>query len=136
MYEFTPFLTAVLHVTDVGAQFRAKATYHAACHLLRGLGVRDQPKQLLGAVRDWELVPLDEEETCCGFGGVFSVVYPAVSQAMRQAKIKNSEASGADVLVACEPGCLLNLRGGRARAGSPVQALPLSEGLASEGGGP
>jgi L-lactate dehydrogenase complex protein LldE len=131
-YEFSQFLTDVLHVRDVGAQFRAKATYHASCHLLRGLGVRDAPKQLLGAVKDLELVPLADEETCCGFGGVFSVVYPEVSQAMMRAKIKNIESSGAEVLVACDPGCLMNLRGGLQRAGSRVKALHLIEVLAEE----
>ncbi len=79
-FEFTQFLVDELKITDVGAVFPHKVTYHASCHLLRGLHGRTQPKQLLQGVTGLELVPLNEEETCCGFGGVFSVIYPEVSQ--------------------------------------------------------
>lgn len=134
-FEFSQFLLHKLKVTDVGARFPRKVTYHASCHLLRGLGVRDEPKQLLRAVQDLEWVPLTAEETCCGFGGVFSVIYPEVSQAMLQAKIGNIAASGAEVVVACDPGCLMNIRGGLHRAGSRVKAMHLVEVLASNGSG-
>ena len=80
--EFTEFLTKVLKVTDVGASFPHRVTYHASCHLLRGLGLRDEPKQLSAAVRGLEYIPLPAEETCCGFGGIFSVVYPEVSRSI------------------------------------------------------
>lgn len=132
-YEFSQFLVNVLKVTDVGAAFPHKVTLHAPCHALRGLGVREEPKQLLCAVKGLELIPLEQEEACCGFGGIFSVVYPEVSKAMMEAKVANVQASGAEVVVISEPGCLMNVGGGLHKAGSPVRAMHLIEVLASEG---
>ncbi len=132
MFEFTEFLTKVLGVTDVGARFPHKVTYHASCHILRGLGLRDEPKQLLSAVRGLEFVPLNNEETCCGFGGIFSVVYPEVSRAMMTEKVRNVEASGAEAVVVSEPGCLMNVAGGLRKAGSTMRAMHIIEVLAAE----
>lgn len=131
-YEFSEFLVRVLKITDVGAYFPHKVTYHAACHLLRGLGVREEPKILLRAVKGLELVPLNEEETCCGFGGVFSVIYPEVSKMMMEAKVNNILASGAEYVVACDPGCLMNIAGGLHKIGSPIRALHLIAVLAAQ----
>ncbi|MCU0507550.1 MAG: (Fe-S)-binding protein [Anaerolineae bacterium] len=131
-FEFTEFLTKVLGVTDVGARFPHKVTYHASCHILRGLGLRDEPKQLLSAVRGLEFVPLNNEETCCGFGGIFSVVYPEVSRAMMTEKVRNVEASGAEAVVVSEPGCLMNVAGGLRKAGSTMRAMHIIEVLAAE----
>jgi L-lactate dehydrogenase complex protein LldE len=133
-YEFSEFLVDQLQVTDVGARFPHRVTYHASCHLLRGLGLSTQAKQLLGAVRDLELIPLQDEETCCGFGGVFSVVYPSVSRAMMEAKVKNILESGAEAVVACDAGCLMNISGGLQAVGSPVNALHLIDVLACKDG--
>jgi len=132
-FEFTEFLTHVLHVTDVGARFPHKVTFHASCHTLRGIGLKEEPKQLLRAVKDLELIALDEEETCCGFGGVFSVIYPEVSRAMMQAKVKNIEASGAEYVVVGEPGCLMNIAGGLAKIDARVKPLHFIEVLAAGG---
>ncbi|MCL5951379.1 MAG: (Fe-S)-binding protein [Chloroflexi bacterium] len=129
--EFTEFLTRVLKVTEMGAHFPHKVTYHAACHSLRNLGLRDEPKLLLQAVEGLELVPLAEEETCCGFGGVFSVIYPEVSRAMMDAKVKNIQASGAEYIVTNEPGCLMNISGVLQRIGSPIKPMHLIQILAS-----
>lgn len=131
-FEFTQFLVDELKITDVGAAYPHKVTYHASCHLLRGLRGRTQPKDLLQGVRGLELVPLNEEETCCGFGGVFSVIYPEVSQSMMEAKVRNIEASGADTIVACDAGCLMNIAGGLKKANSPVKAMHLIEILARQ----
>jgi L-lactate dehydrogenase complex protein LldE len=131
-FEFTEFLTRVLKVTDVGATFPHTVTYHASCHILRGLGLREEPKQLLASVRGLELIPLGEEETCCGFGGIFSVVYPEVSRDMMENKVRNIQASGAEVVVVGEPGCLMNIAGGLHKAGSPVRAMHLIQVLASQ----
>jgi L-lactate dehydrogenase complex protein LldE len=133
-YEFSQFVVNVLQVTDVGARFPHKVAYHAPCHARRGLGVRDEPKQLLRAVHGLELVPLEDEEVCCGFGGIFSVIYPEVSKAMMEAKVKNVQASGAEFVVIGEPGCLMNVAGGLHKVGSPVRAVHLIEILASDGG--
>jgi len=132
-FEFGEFLTRVLTVTDVGARFPHKVTYHASCHLLRGMGLREEPKQLLRAVQGLELIALPEEETCCGFGGVFSVVYPEVSRSMMEAKVRRIEASGADVVVVGEPGCLMNIAGGLAKVRSRVRPMHLIQVLAAGG---
>jgi L-lactate dehydrogenase complex protein LldE len=130
-FEFTEFLTRVLKVTDVGARFPHRVTYHASCHILRGLGLRDEPKQLLRAVQGLDLIPLPDEDTCCGFGGIFSVVYPEVSRDMMQAKVHSIQACGAEVVVVAEPGCLMNVAGGLHKLGSPVKAMHLIQVLAS-----
>lgn len=130
-FELSQFLVDVLGVTDVGAYFPHRVTYHASCHLLRGLGARDEPTRLLEAVRGLELVPLAGATTCCGFGGTFSVINPEVSEAMMQAKLRSITESGAEVVVACDAGCLMNIAGGLRKAGSPVRAMYLAELLAS-----
>jgi len=126
-FEFTQFLVNQLKVTDVGARFPRKVTYHASCHLLRGLGAREEPKALLRGVHGVELIPLPGEETCCGFGGVFSVIYPEVSKSMMEAKVQAIDSTGADVVVACDAGCIMNIAGGLRKAGSPVRAMHLIE---------
>jgi L-lactate dehydrogenase complex protein LldE len=126
-FEFTQFLVQQLKVTDVGARFPRKVTYHASCHLLRGLAARDEPKALLRAVQGLELVPLPGEETCCGFGGSFSVIYPEVSKAMMEAKVRAIESSGAEVVAVGDAGCIMNIAGGLRKAGSPIRAMHLIE---------
>jgi len=133
-FEFTQFLVRELKVTNVGARFPHRVTYHASCHLLRGLGIRNEPKTLLRNVEGLELVPLPGEETCCGFGGVFSVIYPEVSKAMMEAKLRAIEESGAEVVVACDAGCLMNIAGGLERTNSRVKAMHLIEVLTAERG--
>lgn len=135
-FEIGEYLVHRLGLRDVGARFPHRVAYHASCHLLRGLGLRTEAKLLLGAVRDIELVPLPEEEVCCGFGGAFSVIYPDVSRAMLDAKVRNVLASGAEAVVACDAGCLMNIAGGLRKAGSNVRALHLVDILASTGDAP
>ncbi|MBI5034309.1 MAG: (Fe-S)-binding protein [Chloroflexi bacterium] len=131
-FEFTQFLVNELKVIDVGARFPRKVTYHASCHLLRGLGAKEEAKTLLRNVKDLELIPLRDEETCCGFGGVFSVIYPEVSEAMMKAKLQCIEESGAQAVVACDAGCLMNIGGGLVKRNSPVKAMHLIDVLASQ----
>lgn len=126
-YEFTEFLVDVLGVTDLGARYPGRLTYHSSCHLLRDLGVRRQPRQLLENIREAELVELPEGEDCCGFGGVFSVEHPEISAAMLERKIHNIEASGAPVVVACDSGCVTNINGGLHRRGKPQRVVHIAE---------
>lgn len=133
-YEFTEYLTSILNVTDVGASFPHRVTYHASCHLLREIHIRDEPKQLLKAVHGLEFIEMREEETCCGFGGSLSVLYPGVSRAMMQHKVQNVIESGADTVVVAEAGCLMNISGGLKRAGSSIRALHLIDVLAAQEG--
>jgi L-lactate dehydrogenase complex protein LldE len=82
IFELTEYIVNVLKITDLGAVYPHKVTYHASCHYLREMGLKTEAKTLLKAVKGLEFVPLDEEETCCGFGGAFTVTYPEVSRAM------------------------------------------------------
>lgn len=132
-FEFSQFLVNVLKVTDLGASFPHRVACHSPCHLMRGLGVREEQKMLLRGVRGLDLVPLNEEETCCGFGGIFSVVYPEVSNAVMEAKVRNILASDAEYVVVSEPGCLINIRGGLQKMNSQIQAVHLIEILAMGG---
>ena len=131
-YEFTEYLVDVLKVIDVGAVYSHKVTYHATCHYLRELGRKTEAKALLNEVKGLELVPLKEEETCCGFGGSFTVTFPEVSRSMMENKVNDIMACGADTVVMCEPGCLMNIAGGLHKAGSKVRAMHIIDLLASE----
>ncbi len=135
-FEFTEFLTKVLGIFDadeaLGSAFPHKVTYHASCHILRGLGLREEPKQLLASVRGLQFVPLNQEETCCGFGGIFSVVNPEVSRMMMADKVHNVEASGAEAVVVSEPGCLMNVAGGLKKVGSRVRPMHIIQVLAAQ----
>ncbi len=104
-----------------------RVAYHASCHLLRGMGIDAAPRELLAGLDGVEVVPLADERECCGFGGLFAVERPAVSAAMLEAKLDAVEASGADVLTACDLGCLLQVEGGLRRRGSPVRVRHLAE---------
>jgi len=131
-YEFTDYLVNVLKVTDVGAVYPHKVTYHATCHYLRELRLKTEAKTLLNEVKDLEYVQLSEEETCCGFGGSFTVTFPEVSRSMMENKVDDIVASGADTVVMCEPGCLMNVAGGLHKAGSKVRAMHIIDLLASK----
>jgi L-lactate dehydrogenase complex protein LldE len=133
-FEFTEYLVNSLNVTDVGAVYPHKVTYHASCHYLREMGLKTEAKALLGAVKGLEFIPLNEEETCCGFGGAFTVTYPEVSRAMMENKVRNIMASGADTVVLCDPGCLMNVSGGLAKAGSSIRAMHIIDLLAVQAG--
>jgi len=132
IFEFTEYLVNVLKVTDVGAVYPHKVTYHATCHYLRELGLKKEAKALLDAVKGLEFIPLKEEETCCGFGGSFTVTFPEVSRAMMENKVNDIMASGADTVVMCEPGCLMNVAGGLYKAGSNIRAMHIIDLLVSK----
>jgi L-lactate dehydrogenase complex protein LldE len=125
-HELSDFLVNVLGIEDVGARYKAKATYHMACHL-RGLGVKTEPERLLHHVRGLEYVALERGDECCGFGGSFSVRFPGISGAMVQDKATFIEQSGADVVVATDAGCLMNIGGCLRRRGSRVRTVHLAE---------
>lgn len=110
-YEFSEFLVEVLKVDDVGASRHEQAAYHASCHLLRDLGVDQAPLRLLQKVEGLQLVPLRRHDECCGFGGVFSILYPEVSAAITGDKVSNLRASGAQTLILNDTGCLLQIEG-------------------------
>jgi L-lactate dehydrogenase complex protein LldE len=128
-HELSDFLVNVVGIVDVGARYPGRAAYHMACHL-RGLGIQSEPEKLLRQVKDLELVPLERFDECCGFGGSFSVRYPGISGAMVQDKAALIEQSGADMVVATDSGCLMNIAGCLRRRGAKVKAVHLAEILA------
>ena len=131
-YELSQFLVDVLGVTSVESSFRGKVAYHDSCHLLRGLGESRAPRTLLRGVKGCELVELPGSDECCGFGGSFSVRLPEVSTAVLDKKLASAEGTGADCLVACDAGCLMQMGGGLTRRGSRVRAVHLAQILAPE----
>jgi L-lactate dehydrogenase complex protein LldE len=130
-YELTEFLVDVLGVTDVGAYFPHRVTYHPTCHSLRMLGVGDRPRQLLEQVRGIRLTDLPAAEECCGFGGTFAVKNADTSIAMGADKARHVRESGAEVLVAGDNSCLMHIGGVLSRQRSGVRVMHLAEILAS-----
>ena len=134
-YELSEFLVDVLGVEDVGASFPHRVAYHPTCHSLRLLGVGDRPTRLLRAVRGLKLVELPAAQECCGFGGTFAVKNADTSVAMGQDKARHVVDSGAEVLVAGDSSCLMQIGGVLSRQRSPVRVRHLAEVLASTGNG-
>lgn len=130
-YELTEFIVDVLGVTDVGAYFPHRVTYHPTCHSMRIAKVGDRPLQLLRAVRGIELIDLPRADECCGFGGTFSVKNPDVSIAMATDKARHVRSTGAEYLVAGDHACLMNIGGVLHRGRSGVKTIHLAEILAS-----
>jgi len=131
IFELSQFLVNVLKVKFVGARYERTVAYHPACHLVRELGVRDEPRILLGAVQGLRLVDFRNPEECCGFGGMFSVKFPQISTAMAEDKIERLKESGAEVLVSNDCGCLMQLGGAMHRRGVAIEPRHLAEILAS-----
>ncbi len=132
VYEFSEFLIKVLRVSDLAVQGSGSATYHPSCHLLRELGVREEPEALLGQVAGLNVVELPERETCCGFGGTFSVKYPHISEGMLEDKVSNVLATGADTLVSCDMSCLMHIGGALSRQSRPIEVRHLAQVLDQE----
>ena len=133
-YEFSEYLVDVLGVDDVQARFPGRVTYHDSCHLLRGLGVAEQPRRLLGHVDGLEFVEMNDHDVCCGFGGTFSINYADISAAMVDRKVDDILASGADYVTGCDMSCLMNIQGRLSRRNESVQVKHLAEILAATGG--
>lgn len=130
-FEFSEFLVKILQVKDVGASFAHRLAYHDSCHLLRELGIAEEPRQLLRSVRGAVLVELEDHRLCCGFGGTFAVKFPEVSTAMGEDKVRAAVAAGAEYLVANDSGCLMHLAGLIHRQGLKLKTMHLAEVLAS-----
>ncbi len=131
-YEFTSFLVNVLKIESVGAKFSGKLTWHDACHGLRDLNIRREPRRLLKAVENAEYIELAGADVCCGFGGTFSVKFPEISAAILDNKIEAIEKSGADAVVSCDASCLMQIGGRLSRINSKVKPLHIAEILAAQ----
>ena len=129
-HELVQFLTEIMGVTAVPAQYQGVVTYHDSCSGLRELGIKAQPRALLKAVEGLELREMTDPEVCCGFGGTFCVKYPDISTRMVSDKTADIAATGADTLLAGDLGCLLNMAGRLSREGHTVRVRHIAEVLA------
>jgi L-lactate dehydrogenase complex protein LldE len=130
-YELSELLVDVLGVTDVGAYFPHRVTYHPTCHSLRMLRVGDKPLRLLRAVEGIDLVELPEADACCGFGGTFALKNAGTSTAMLQDKMRHVVSTGADVCTAGDSSCLMHIGGRLSRTGAGTRTLHLAQILAA-----
>lgn len=131
-FEFSSFLVNVLKIENVGAKFSGKLTWHDACHGLRDLHIKNEPRELLKNVENAEFVELEGADVCCGFGGTFSVKFPEISAAILDNKIEMIEKSGADAVVACDASCLMQIGGRLSRINSKVKPIHIAEILAAQ----
>jgi len=134
VYEFTEFLVKKLGVEDVGATFPHKVTYHTSCHSQRSLHLGDIPIRLLKQVRSLELLPLENPQECCGFGGTFSIKNADVSSAMLADKVRTVLNTGAEVCTAVDNSCLMHIYGSLHRQRTFVRTAHIAEILASTAG--
>lgn len=131
-FEFSELLVDQLGVTDVGARLNGTATFHDGCHGLRELGLKSGPRTLLQHVEGLKLVEMEEAESCCGFGGTFSVKFPQISTSMADVKLQSVQQTGADFVVSCDPSCLMQLQGYFQKQNQTTRCLHLAEVLASQ----
>ena len=127
VHEFTSFLVDCLGVTDLGATLTATVTVHDSCHALRELGIKEQPRALLRHVEGLTLIEMPQAETCCGFGGAFSVKYPEISTAMVDEKLESALSTQAEIITGVEGSCLMHQQGRIERRGLPLQTMHIAE---------
>jgi L-lactate dehydrogenase complex protein LldE len=125
-WEFSDFLANKLGVSDLGATFPHKVTFHDGCHGLRELGIKTAPRTLLGKVNGLELVEM-KEDVCCGFGGTFAAKFPMISTAMGEVKCANAAETGAEFIISGDSSCLMHIQGLLSRQGQPLKTLHLAE---------
>ena len=130
-HEFGSFLVNVLGIEDVGASFNGRVTWHDACHGLRELNVHSEPRRLIRKVHGAEFVEMSNADTCCGFGGTFSVKYPEISVAILDNKIEAIEKAEVRAVVSGDASCLMQIGGRLTRKKSEVRAMHLAELLAA-----
>jgi len=132
-FELSEFLVKVAAVTQVGASFPHAVTYHASCHGLRELHLRDEPLQLLRQVKGLKLIEMARSEECCGFGGTFAAKFADISAAMGDSKAESVAATGAEFVTAIDPSCLLHLQGILGKRRAPARTIHLASILAQDG---
>jgi L-lactate dehydrogenase complex protein LldE len=131
MFEFSDFLVNVLKITDLGAKLEGVATYHDSCAALREYGIKREPRLLLEKVRGLELREMNEVETCCGFGGSFSVKFEPIAVGMGEQKLENALATGAEYIISTDVSCLMHIDGYAKKQGKNVKMMHLVDVLAS-----
>ena len=131
LFEFTEFLTDVLKIGDLGASLHTKATYHDSCAALRECKIKEGPRTLLSHVQGLQLVEMQDNETCCGFGGTFSVKFDDISTAMADQKLTHAMATGASAIISTDLSCLMQLDGVIKNKQLPLQTMHIADVLAS-----
>ncbi len=130
-YELTDFLVNVLQIEDTGATFNGKVTYHDSCAALRECGLKNEPRKLLQNVKGLELVEMNDNETCCGFGGTFAVKFEPISIAMADQKISNATTTNANYIVSTDMSCLMHIDGRLKNKQSNIQVVHIADILAN-----
>jgi L-lactate dehydrogenase complex protein LldE len=130
-WEFSDFLVSKLGVTELGAQFPHKVTFHDGCHGLRELHIKKSPRALLAKVGGLELVEM-KEEVCCGFGGTFAAKFPMISTAMGEVKCAQAAETGAEYIVSNDSSCLMHIQGLADKQGKKLKTIHLAEVLTSK----
>ena len=131
MFEFTEFLVKVLKVTDLGAEFNAKVTYHDSCSSLGELKSNNEARQLLKNVKGLELVEMKDHDVCCGFGGSLSIKNEAISSAMAEQKVLNAIETGAEYIVSTDLSCLMHQHSYAKKQKLPIKIIHIIDILAS-----
>lgn len=131
-HEFASFLVNIMGVEDVGAYFEGRVTWHDACHGLRDLHIREEPRRLIQRTRGVEFVELENADACCGFGGTFSVKYPEISVAILDSKIEAIEKANVRAVISADASCLMQIGGRLTRNKSSVRVMHLAELLAAQ----
>ncbi len=131
IFELSDFLVNVLKVTDLGARLEGVATYHDACSALREMGIKQSPRTLLSNVKGLELREMDETETCCGFGGTFSVKYEPIAVGMAEQKIIHAEKTQAEYLISTDVSCLMHIDGFLKKQKKNMKVMHIADVLAS-----
>jgi L-lactate dehydrogenase complex protein LldE len=131
MFEFSDFLVNVLKITDLGAKLEGVATYHDSCAALREYGVKREPRLLLEKVRGLELREMKDVETCCGFGGSFSVKFEPIAVGMGEQKVENAIETGAEYIISTDVSCLMHMDGYAKKQGKNIKMMHLVDVLAS-----
>ncbi|MDG3087749.1 (Fe-S)-binding protein [Vibrio hannami] len=131
LYELTQFIVGTLGITDLGAKLCGRAVYHPSCSLIRKLGVREEPLALLDKVEGLEMLPIANQETCCGFGGTFSVKMSEISGEMVKEKVQHISAVKPDYLIGADISCLINIGGRISREGKPIKVMHIVDVLLS-----
>ena len=132
VFELTEFLIDELGVVDVGASFPHRVTLHPTCHSLRLLSIGDRPSRLLRAVRGIDLVDLEGERECCGFGGTFAIKNADTSMAMLSDKVRHVLDTRAEVCTSADTSCLMHIGGALSRGRTGVRTMHLAEILAAQ----
>lgn len=130
IYEFTEFLVKVARKENLGGEFNHRVTYHDSCHLLRELGVHDEPRQLIQGLKGIEFVEMEKPDTCCGFGGTFSFKFSDMSLAMVARKCRYIDESKAEYVVGCDSSCLMNIQGYLTSHRMPAKTIHIADLLA------